>query len=215
MGILSLAIVRVIISLSTLLTVAALHDLGYSIEKYDDSPGISYENRGTAVLYNLAWRTVVYVKLNKIDNETLVLRRYAHHVDALRQMTVIKNWTGCAHFGSDNREHLMKEDMNEVTKYMNVLTAETNEETSLFRAIIEVEGHILRVNHVMRTVQRNLDLLIDSVIHAQKGVLRTTSNSLPSDPNGSLNKKCLRLPKRYHRTYPHEQGLSAPISQTV
>jgi len=29
MGILSLAIVRVIISLSTLLTVAALHDLGY------------------------------------------------------------------------------------------------------------------------------------------------------------------------------------------
>ena len=54
MGSLSLAIVRVIISLSTLLTIAALHDLGYSIEKYDESPGIYYENRRTAVLYNLA-----------------------------------------------------------------------------------------------------------------------------------------------------------------
>jgi len=36
MGILHLAIVIVIISLSTLLTAAALNDLGYSIEKYDD-----------------------------------------------------------------------------------------------------------------------------------------------------------------------------------
>ena len=105
MGSLSLAIVRVIVSLSSLLTVAALHDLGYSIEKYE-SPGIYYENRGTAVLSNLAWRTVVYVKLSKTDNETLVLRQYVQHVDALCQMTVIKNWTGRVHFGSDTREHL-------------------------------------------------------------------------------------------------------------
>jgi len=74
LGILHLAIVKVIISLSTLLTVAALNDLGYSKEKYDESPGILYENRGVAVLYNNAWRIVVNVNLNRIDNETMVLR---------------------------------------------------------------------------------------------------------------------------------------------
>ena len=43
---------------------------------------------------------------------------------------------------------------------------------SLFSAKIEVEGHILRVNNAMLTLQRNLDLLIDGVIHAQKRVLQ-------------------------------------------
>jgi len=103
MGILHLAIVKVIISLSTVLTVAALNDLGYSIEKYDESPEIYYENKGVAVLYNIAWRTVVYVNLNKIDNATMVLRQCVRHVDSLCQMSVIRNWTGCAHFGSDAR----------------------------------------------------------------------------------------------------------------
>jgi len=76
MAILHLAIVNVVISLSALLNVTALNDLGYSIEKYDDSPGIYYENKGIAVLYNIAWRTIVYVNLNKIDNETLAFRQY-------------------------------------------------------------------------------------------------------------------------------------------
>jgi len=39
----------------------------------------------------------------------------------------------------------------------------------LFSAKIEVEGQILRTNNDLDTSQRNLDLLIDSVIHAQKG----------------------------------------------
>ena len=43
---------------------------------------------------------------------------------------------------------------------------------SLLSAKLEVEGHILRVNHAMRTVQHKLYLIIDGVIHAQKGVLQ-------------------------------------------
>ena len=104
MAILHLAILNVIISLSELLSVTALNDLGYSIERYDKSPGIYYENKGLAVLYNIVWRTIVYINLNKTDNETLALRQYVHHVDTLCQMTVIRNWTGCAHFGNDARE---------------------------------------------------------------------------------------------------------------
>jgi hypothetical protein len=74
------AILTVIISLSALLSVTAVYERGYSIEKYDKSPGIYYESKGVAVLYNVKWRTVVYVNLNKIDNETLMLKQYVHHV---------------------------------------------------------------------------------------------------------------------------------------
>jgi hypothetical protein len=90
MGILHLAIVNMIVSLSTLLSVTALHELGYCVEKYDESPGIYYENKDVAVLYNIAWRTVVYVNLDKIDNETLMLRQYVHHVEILCQTTAIR-----------------------------------------------------------------------------------------------------------------------------
>jgi hypothetical protein len=246
---------------------AALNDLGYSIEKYDESPGVYYENKGVAILYNVAWKTIVYVNLNKIDNETLVMGQYVHHVDMFCQMSIIRNWTGCAHFGNDARErlnqltktegllkeitgqgtggkrkkrgvfnfigevskilfgtmdeddakyyneqiklfeqnsedmstllkqqlsvvrsslgavnntladveyneHLLKEGISRVTKYMNTLRAETNEKVNLFNAKIEIEGHILRVNNAMTALQRSLDLLIDNVINAQKGVLQ-------------------------------------------
>jgi hypothetical protein len=66
----------------------------------------------------------------------------------------------------------MKEGMNRVITYMTNLKSETNEKMSLLSAKFEVEGHFLRVNHAMRTVQRNLDLLIDGVIHTQKEVLQ-------------------------------------------
>jgi len=89
------------------LSVTALHGLGYSVEKYDESPGIYYENKGVAVLYNTARRTVVYVNLDKTDNETLMLRQYVHHVEILCQTTAIRNWTRCAHFGSDTRVRLI------------------------------------------------------------------------------------------------------------
>ena len=124
MRILHLAILKVIISPSALLNVAALNDLGYSIEKYDESPGVYYENKGVAVLYNVALRTVVYVNLNKIDNETFVMRQYVHHVDMLCQMSIIRNRTGCAHFGNDAREHL-----NQLTKTEGLLKEITGQGT--------------------------------------------------------------------------------------
>ena len=67
-------IVRVTLSLSVQLSVAALNDLGYTVESYDDFPGIYYENKGVAVLYSMAWRTIEYVYLSKLDNETFALR---------------------------------------------------------------------------------------------------------------------------------------------
>ena len=101
-----LVIVRVVLLLSALLSVASLNELGYTVERYDESPGIYYENKGVAVLYNTAWKTVVYLDLNKFDNEMLTLRQYIQHVEMLCQMSVIRNWTGCAHSSDDARSRL-------------------------------------------------------------------------------------------------------------
>ena len=65
----------------------------------------------------------------------------------------------------------------------------------------------------MRTVQRKLDLIIDGVIHAQKGVLQPQIAS-PVTLMEAL-KKCPCLPKRYFLAYPIEQGLCAPVLQIV
>jgi hypothetical protein len=260
-------IVGTLMLLSLLLNVSAMNDLGYTVQKYDTSSGIYYEHKGTAVLYNTVWKTVVYVDLSKFNNETITIRQYIHQVDMLCQMSVVRNWTGCAHFSGDARdslnqltrtekllkemtgqqtkgnrkkrgvfnfigeiskilfgtmdegdaryyneqiklfeensedvnallkqqlsvvksslgavnntltdvaynEQLMKEGVRKVTEYMNVLKSETNANINLVNAKIEVEGHILRANNAMNALQRDMDLLIDSVIHAQKGMLQ-------------------------------------------
>jgi hypothetical protein len=261
------AILTVTVSLPALLSVTALYERGYSVEKYDKSPGIYYESKGVAVLYNVEWRMVVYVNLNKIDNETLMLRQYVHHVQRLCQATIVRNWTGCVHFGSDTRlrlnqlaktegllkeitgqetghkrkkrgvfnfigelskvlfgtmddddakyyndqiklfeqnsedmstllreqlsvvrsslgavnntltdveynENLLKEGINKVTKYVEMLGKETNEKVNIISMKIEVEEHIVRVNNAIHALQRNLDRLTDSVMNAQKGVIQ-------------------------------------------
>jgi len=54
---------------------------------------------------------------------------------------------------------------------MNALKAKTNEIMSLFSARFEVEGHVLRANNAMHTSKCKLNLLIDSIVHTQIGVL--------------------------------------------
>ena len=48
----------------------------------------------------------------------------------------------------------------------------TQEITDTFSAKVQMEGHIFRVSNAMQMLQRKLDLLIDSVGNAQKGVLQ-------------------------------------------
>jgi hypothetical protein len=129
-----------VISLSTFLSATALHELGYSVEKYDESPGIYYENKGVAVLYNIAWMTVVYVNLNKIYNETVMLRQYVHHVEMLCQMTAIRNWTGCAHFRSDTRVCL-----NQLAKSESLLTGQETGNKRKKRRVLNFIGELSKI----------------------------------------------------------------------
>ena len=88
-----------------------------------------------------------------------------------QQLSVVRSSLGAVN-NVEYNENLLKEGVRKVTEYMNTLKLETNEKMNLFSAKIEIEGHIVRVNSAMSTLQCNLDLLIDSVINAQKGVLK-------------------------------------------
>jgi len=92
-----------------------------------------------------------------------------------QQLSVVKSSLGAVNntlTDVEYNENLLKEGISRVTKYMDTLRLEINEKMNLFSMKIEVEGHILRVNNAINVLQRNLDLLIDSVINAQKGVLQ-------------------------------------------
>ena len=44
--------------------------------------------------------------IGKLDNDTLALRQFVHHIDMLCQMSIVRNCTGCAHFSDDVRHPL-------------------------------------------------------------------------------------------------------------
>jgi hypothetical protein len=75
-------------------------------------------------------------------------------------------------------ENILREGVRKVTEYIGILRSETDTNINLVCAKIEVEGHIMRVTNAMNALQRNLDLLIDSVIHAQRGMLQPQIISL-------------------------------------
>ena len=91
------------------------------------------------------------------------------------QLSVVRSSLGAVNntlADVEHNENLLKEGINRVTKYMEMLGKETNEKVNIISMKIEVEEHILRVNNAIHALQRNVDRLIDSVMNAQKGVIQ-------------------------------------------
>jgi len=40
---------------------AALNDLGYSTERYNESPGVCDENNGVVAMYNTEYKTILQI----------------------------------------------------------------------------------------------------------------------------------------------------------
>lgn len=90
---------------------------------------------------------------------------------------------------------------------MSTLKSEIVERMNIIGSNVEVEGHLLRVSNAMTALQRDLDLLINSVINAQKGVLQPQVISRHLE--GSVNKEYSGLSKGHNLTFSLKQGLSA------
>lgn len=57
-----------------LLSIAAALD--FKMEKFKQSPGLYYEHRGEAQLYNVEWKLVTYVNLSDIDRKFDIIKKY-------------------------------------------------------------------------------------------------------------------------------------------
>ena len=68
------------------------------MEKFEESPGLYYVDKGIVNLYTTVWKTIVYVDLNAEDLEVDALSLYIDHVDRLCNTMEVKNWTGCSQF---------------------------------------------------------------------------------------------------------------------
>jgi hypothetical protein len=261
---------------------------GYSIEKYEASPGLYYELLGETTLYNSEWKTIVYVNLKETDSQTEQLGQYINHVNKLCKSTEVQNWTDCNHFESLSRDRfrqlqetervldeiigkpekgrskrgalnfvgevskilfgtldaddaeyynaqikhfeeesedmasmlkqqlsivkaslgtvnatmsdmeynnrIIKDGVTKLKGYMEKFATDTKTQLDIINVKIIVEGHIAHVNHAMDAIQRNLNLLIESVLNAQKGILQPQIVSVRSLME-TLQKSASKFPK--------------------
>jgi hypothetical protein len=98
----------------------------YSVNRYDETPGLYYEALGETTSYNTEWKPIVYVNLNEINSETEQLGQYVDHVNAFCRTTQIQNWTDCNHFSTlaKDRLHQIRGILNfvgEISKFCSAL----------------------------------------------------------------------------------------------
>jgi len=60
----------------------------------------------------------------------------------------------------------MRIGLTDIQNYLGRLALVTTRELSIFEAKFMTEKHITQVNNALNTLQRNMDLLLDSVVHA-------------------------------------------------
>ena len=66
-------------------------------------------------------------------------------------------------------DKLGKQGLVEIQAYLDALSIETAKRFTLMEAKFMIEKHITLVNNALTLLQRNVDLLLDSVLHAQAG----------------------------------------------
>jgi hypothetical protein len=237
------------------------------LEKFEESPGLYYVDKGRVNLYTTMWRTIVYVDLKAEDLEVDTIGSYINHVDRLCNSVEVKNWTGCSQFreavtdrfrhlqgsesllkntvgkgsgdsrlrwgilnfigeiskvlfgtldendadyydeqirkfdrNSDDTTELLKQQvcvlrttlgafnetlgdvehnnklvrkgLSDIQTYLDTLSSETARKFSIFDAKFIIEKHITQVNKALTILQRNIDVVLNSVLPAQSGSIQ-------------------------------------------
>ena len=157
----------------------------------------------------------MYVNLDQIDNETLMLRQYVHHVEILCQTTAIRNWTVCAHFGSDTRVRL-----NQLAKTEGLLKEITGQETRnkrKKRGVFNFIGELSKIlfgtveyddakycNEQMKLFEQNsedMNTLLRQQLSAVKSSLGAVNNTLTGvEYNENLLKEWISRVTKYMDT---------------
>jgi len=72
----------------------------------------------------------------------------------------------------DFNEESIKEGEMKLRDYVQALDTETGRGFNIFHAKLEIESHALRASHAVMTIQNKIDVLIYSIINAQRGIVQ-------------------------------------------
>ena len=89
-----------------------------------------------------------------------------------QQVSVVKSTLGALNVTLADvayNDKLVKDGLADIQTYLDSLSSETVKKLSIFEAKLLIEKHITQVNNALTLLQRNVDLLLDSVLHAQAG----------------------------------------------
>jgi len=89
-----------------------------------------------------------------------------------QQVSVIKSTLGASNVTLADvayNDKLVRDGLTDIQIYLDSLSSETARKLSIFEAKFLVEKHIIQVNNALTLLQRNVDFLLDSVLHAQAG----------------------------------------------
>jgi len=89
-----------------------------------------------------------------------------------QQVSMIKPTLGTLNITLADRvynDKLVRDGLTNIQTYLDSLSSETARKLSIFEAKFLIEKHITQVNNTLTLLQRNVDLLLDSVLHAQAG----------------------------------------------
>jgi len=89
-----------------------------------------------------------------------------------QQVCVLKTTLGAFNGTLRDIEHndkLMRKGLTDIQKYLDTLSSDTARKLSIFEARFVIEKHITQIKNALTILQRNTDLLLDSVVHAQTG----------------------------------------------
>jgi len=78
---------------------AAKGNPGYTMDVYQESPGVYFEHLGHVTPSHTSWTIIVYVPLYSTDNEMFNLEQYVHYIEETCSKMIVRNWTPCYHFG--------------------------------------------------------------------------------------------------------------------
>jgi hypothetical protein len=71
-----------------------------------------------------------------------------------------------------HNDKLVRQGLADIQSYLDLLSSETTGKLTIFEAKFMIEKHITQVNNALTLLQRNVDLLLDSVLHAQAGTVQ-------------------------------------------
>ena len=122
---------------------------------------------------------------------TLAFKQYVHHVDMLCQMSIVRNWTECAHFGDDVRHRL--DQLVKTEGLLEEITGQRNERKRR-RGVFNFVGELSKIlfgtldeddakyyNDQIKLFERNsedVDTLLKQQLSVMKSSLGAVNNTL-------------------------------------